>query len=823
MYSNHLKIAFRNLRRNSVLSVINISGLAVGLATCWIIALFVSHEKSYDKYLPDADRICAVAIDLKMGDQEGMTTNTPPPVGPRLAADFPEIEMTARTFPLRSIVVRRDMLNSDPLLFNESLAMAVDTNFMELFRFPLIEGDISSALDKPGSLVLTEETAQKYFGDVPAMGQTLQIDGRVFSVSAIAKNLPSTSTMQFDLLLPIADFKVVDRFSWSWVWLQVDTWVKLKQKPTTESLQTLEAKFPAMVRAHAPAAYERIGQDFEEQLRKGDRFDVKLLPLKSLHLDEAQLSSRLMTLGDRQQVRIFSTVGILILLLACVNFMNLTTARSMKRAREVGVRKVLGSQRIALISQFLTEAMLYSSAAMLLAATLVNFFLPMYNKLTGLELITSDVFSAKIIGLVLLLPVVTGLLGGLYPALYLSKFSTSEIFKNAVGTGKGGHANVRSGLVIFQFTVSVVLMLGSYIVYRQLNFAQHESPGLQRENVLVIPNATHIGGTEALEAFRHQLLQMPEAKDASWSTFLPSIGSFGDSYEPEQGNQDRTVVKNLPLSSFMTDVHFASVLGLELFAGRNFHSDGKGDSTSVILNEAAVKAIGWDDAIGKWMRYPGNQYQRFQVIGVMRDFHINSVRIPIEPVALFHESSKTYQTWGSYITVRLQEGTEQAAVAKASALWKAAVPGIPFEYDFLDDSFARLYQAEVKTGSVLGIFTVLALFIGCLGLFALAVFTAEQRTKEIGIRKVLGASAAGVTALLTKNFLKLVLISILLASPIAYYFVNKWLMEFEYRIDLEWWMFVGVGVISLLIAFISVSMQSIRAALANPVESLRSE
>lgn len=823
MYSNYFKIAFRNLRRNRVISVINISGLAVGLATCWFIALFVGHEKSYDQFLPDAERICAVALDLKMGDQEGITTNTPPPVGPRLAADFPEIEMAARVFPLRSTVVGREIPNGDPLLFNENLAFAADTNFLELFQFPLIEGDISTALDKPGSLVLTEETAQKYFGDVAAIGQTLEIDGRTFAVKAIAKNLPSTSTVQFDLLMPIADFKVVERFSWSWVWLQVDTWVKLKQKPTNKSLKALEAKFPQMVSTYAPAAYERIGQDFEEQLRNGDRLDVKLLPLKSLHLDVPQLSSRLMTLGDRQQVRIFNTVGILILLLACVNFMNLSTARSMKRAREVGVRKVLGSQRSALISQFLTEAVLYSGVAMLLAAGLVSVFLPMYNRLTGLGLTASDVFSEKSIGLVLLLPIVTGLLGGLYPSLYLSKFSSSEIFKNGGGKGKGGHANVRSGLVIFQFTVSVVLMLSSYVVYRQLEFAQQESPGLQRENILVIPYTTHIGGPEARHAFCQQVLQMPEAKDVSWSTFLPSMGSFGDFYEPEQGMQDRAVVKNIPISSFMTDAHFAPVLGLQLLAGRNFYADGKGDSLSVILNEAAVKAIGWDDAIGKWLRYPGNQNQRFQVIGVMRDFHIASVRTPIEPVALFHESSKTYQTWGSYVSVRLHEGTEQVAISKVSALWKAAVPEIPFEYDFLDDSFARLYQAEVKTGSVLGIFTVMALFIGCLGLFALAVFTAEQRTKEIGIRKVLGASVAGVTTLLTKNFLKLVLISILIASPIAYYFVNQWLLEFAYRIEIEWWMFFAVGVIAILIAFLSVSMQSIRAALANPVTSLRSE
>ena len=831
MIQHYLNLAIRNLRRRAFFSFVNIAGLAVGLAACWLIGLYVWQEKSFDTYLPNADRICAVALDLKMGEEEARTTNTPPPVGPRLLADFPEIELTARAFDLGTVVVKRSssmdgVTPSQPVhnnVFNEAGATAADTSFLELFGFPMVAGNASSALDRPGSMVLTEKTAKKYFGNQPAMGQSLVLNDRLFTITGIVKNLPSTSSVHFDFLLPMADFKVVDRFAWSWIWLQMDTWVRLREPATAGNVATLESKFPAMVQTYAPAAYERIGQNFAENLKRGDRYNLQLLPLKTLHLDQPGLYSRTATLGDGAQVRMFGIVGALILLLACVNFMNLSTARSMQRAREVGVRKALGSQRSSLVAQFLAEAFLYSGAALIFAAGLASTALPFFNDLTGYEWGTADLFSPQLMGFVLALPVLTALLGGLYPAFYLSRFKAGDVVKTIHTNSKGGHASVRSGLVVFQFAVSIVLMLSSFVVYRQLEFAQKQSPGLQRENVLIVENARHLYPASNKEAFRQQLLQLPEVVSATHSTFLPSLGSFGDFYEPEQGVQSHPVLQSLPISSFLSDADFVPTLGIEMLEGRNFLPHSNSDSASVILNEAAVKAIGWENALGKWMRYPGNANQRFQVVGVVRDFHIGSVKMKIEPVAIFHESSKTYQTWGSYLALRLRPGTEKSAIEKATALWKTAVPGAPFEYDFLDASFATLYRSEAKTGSLLGVFTGLALFIGCLGLFALAAFTAEQRTKEIGIRKVLGASVSGITGLLAKDFLKLVLVAILIASPIAYYFMDKWLADFAYRIDLQWWMFVAAALAAVGIAFLTVGFQSVRAALANPMESLRSE
>jgi len=803
--------------------MVNVIGLAVGLAASWLIGVYVFYEYSYDRFLPMANRISAVAFDIKSGDQEVVTTNTPPPVGPRLATDFPEIEITARTFNLGRVVVRRNRPGEEPLQFNEELAMAADTSFLELFGFPMAAGNASDALDQPTMMVITEEIAKKYFGSESPIGQPLSVNNNIFTISGIVKDLPATSSVRFSFLMPMAHYKVVENFSWSWIWLQTDTWIRLREKQTPEIIAGLEAKFPKMIKTYAGPSYARIGQDLAKQLENGDRLNVRLLPIETLHLKSKNLNSRLRTLGDQSQVNMFAIVGSIILLLACVNFMNLSTARSVKRTREVGIRRAMGSERGSLISQFLTESMIFSVVAMGVAAVLVSLVLPLFNQLTALNLAASDLFSGEIIGFVVLLPVLTGFLGGLYPAFYLSGFRTVDISKMAAAPASGGNSGIRSGLVVFQFTVSIALMVGSFIVYQQLKFAQDHSPGLNREHVLIIDNARNLGEASSKEEFRQKLLQLPEVMSATYSTFLPSQGSFGDFYEPEQGDQSRATAKSLPLGSFLTDASFIPTLGIQVIAGRGFNFNSKADSTSIILNEAAVKAIGWENPIGKWLRYPGNKNQRFQVIGVMRDFHESSIRTLIEPTAIFHESSKTYQTWASSLAVRLRPGTEKSAISKASALWKKAVPDVPFENDFLDESFARLYKTEEKTGAILGTFTCIALFIGCLGLFALAAFTAEQRTKEIGIRKVVGASVVSLVAILSKDFLKLVFLAVVIATPAAYYLMQKWLQNFKYQIEITWWIFASAGLIAIFIAFLTVSYQSVKAALLNPVKSLKSE
>jgi putative ABC transport system permease protein len=824
MLPTALKIALRNFQKNRLYTLINISGLAIGLAATWLIGLFVLNEQSFDRFVPDVNRICAVGLDLKFGEEEGMTTNTPPPLGPRLLLDYPEIESAARTFYLQETVVRRDISGQAPLIFNENTAYGADSSFLELFAYPMLEGNASSALDRRNSLVLSKTMAEKYFGKQSPMGQQLYINDTPYTITGIAEDLPQNSSVQFDFLLSLNTFKVIENFAWSWIWLQVDTWVKLRNDATPASIAELESKFPTMVKGHAPAAYNRIGVDLIKQMEKGDRYNVKLFPLKTLHLGQGALISRLTTLGNYKQVRTYGLIGALILLLACVNFMNLSTARSMQRAREVGVRKALGSQRQTLIGQFMAESLFYSLMAWVLAFVLAVVALPLFNELAGMDMVVKDLFHAKVLGLGLVLTFVAGLLGGTYPAFFLSRFKVSEIFRKAGGSTRSGHGGVRNALVVLQFTVSIALMLGSWVMYQQLQYAMKDSPGLNREHVMVLPMLRNLSEPGKMEAFRQRLLEIPEIKAASHSTFLPSIGSFGDFYEPEQGNQKSQVAKSMALSSFLTDADFINTLGIEIIKGRGFYpNNAKSDSTSIILNEAAVRSIGWEDPIGKWITYPGNGNQRFQVVGIMRDFHLGSVQTVIEPTAIFHESSNTYQTWASYLSLRLQPGTEKAAIGKVQNLWSKDLPNAPFEYSFLDDSFKNLYLQEQKGATILTLFTILALFIGCLGLFALAAYTAEQRTKEIGIRKVLGASVLGITSLLARDFIKLVALAIVLACPIAWYFMNQWLADFAYRIDMQWWMFVMVGLLALVIAVLTIGFQSVKAALVNPVTSLKSE
>lgn len=819
MIRNYLKIAIRNIVRQPFYSLINVIGLAVGLTACWFLTMYFFHEQQYDTFLPDANRICMASLELKMGDTEGKTTNTPPPLGIRLVEDYPEVEMTARVFNLGETLVKRQRQGVEALIFNESEVIAVDSTFLTLFGFEMKQGD-ANALNKPMSVVLTEKMAQKYFGNETAMGQTISFNDRLFTVAGVIKDLPINSSLQFDFLLPTQDFRVVENFAWSWIWLQMDTWVKFKQPVNEENLAKFEAKMPEMVKKYAPAAFERIGQNFEEQLKKGDKYNIQFLPLTRLHLDYVGIDSRLGTLGDDKTVRLFAIIGIFILLLACVNFVNLSTARSIKRAKEVGVRKALGSSKSSLILQFLVESSMMSLLALLVAAMLTVLCLPMFNQLTHVPFTTDAIIKPDVLVVVLSLPILTGLVAGLYPAFYLSKFKTIDTMKNSTGT-VGVFVSVRSGLVIFQFAVSIILLFGVFVVYHQLDFAQKSRTGLQRENILVINNTRHFQDISEREVFRQKLLQTTGIQDVTHSTFLPSLGGFNDFYEPEQGNQPNTVVQNLAITSFLTDEHFAPTLKLKLTAGRNFRMTG--DSASVILNETAAKVIGWKNPIGKWIRYPGNQNQRFQVIGIMKDFHLASVRTAIEPVALFHESSKTYQTWGSYMAVRLQPNAEKTVIEKVTHLWKTVLPNVPFEYDFLDASFASMYQSESQTASILLTFTLLALLIACLGLFALATFTAEQRTKEIGIRKVLGASVMSITALISKDFLKLVFVALVIASPIAYYFMEQWLQDFVYRVEISWWVFALAGVLAILIAFLTVSYQAIKAALMNPVKSLKTE
>ncbi len=826
MFKNYIKIAWRNLFRNKTNSIINITGLSIGLACVILIALFVQDEQQYDKFFSKADRIYQVDLDATMSGQSAYVSNTPPPVGAALKQNFPEVEAYTRFFVMGSEVISTDGDIKTQKRFTEKNFLAVDSNFLQVFDYGFSEGNAATCFEKPHSIVLTETTAKKYFGNTGAIGKNLLLDEykEPFVVTGVLKDVPKQSTIQFDLLIPTAACPPVQRFSWSWIWLQMNTYVLLNKNFTgsKENIARLERKFPAMVKTQAASAFKRIGQPLDEFLAKGGKWDFHLQPLTAVHLHSAGISTPfLTTVSDIKYVYIFSAIALFIMILACVNFMNLSTAQSAARAKEVGIRKVLGSARNQLIRQFLTEAFLYTFISTLIALLLASLSLPLFNTVSGKALTFNTIFTSGIWIFVTALMIITSLLAGSYPAFYLTSFNPVTVLKGGVFKKSISNLFIRNGLVVFQFTVSIALIICTVIVFQQLRYSQQMDLGLQKNNVIIIPNAEKMD-QGAADMMRQEVDNMPGVQQASISTSVPSMNSFQDFYVPEVNGVKEPLVKDIALSSYIVDESFVPTLTLQLIKGRNFSKEFN-DSASVIVNETTVKQIGWKEAIGKFITYPGNGNKRYQVIGVTKDYHVASLRDTVVPFVLFNKASKSYRAMTSFMLVKTDGNNTPAILAKLAAEWKVLAPALPFEYSFLDKNFENLYQSEQKLGAVFGIFTGLSIVVACLGLFGLSMYTAERRNKEIGIRKVLGASVQSIVSLLSKEFIKLVSLSIILAFPLGWWAMNTWLRDFAYSIKISGWVFVLAGIAGFTIAILTVSFQAIRSALANPVESLRNE
>jgi putative ABC transport system permease protein len=524
-------------------------------------------------------------------------------------------------------------------------------------------------------------------------------------------------------------------------------------------------------------------------------------------------------LSNIKYVYIFGCIAIFIVILACVNFMNLSTARSAKRAKEVGVRKVSGSSRQQLIRQFLAEALLYSVIATVLAILFALLLAKPFSAITGEPMDVANAFTPGIWLFVIALAILVALLAGSYPAFYLTSFNPVSVLKaNNFKSGKGS-LSIRNGLVIFQFTISTIMIIGTMVVFRQLNFFRTSNVGFSRENVLVITNTNRLGESE--ESFRQTISQLPGVSSASITSSMPAGFLFGDSYQFEPEGNDKTV-SEIDLASYLVDYDFIPTLQIKMLQGRNFSKEFS-DSLSVIVNEEALKQIGWKDPIGKWLDYPGGDNQRYLVIGVIKNFNTVSMHTPITPFALFHTSSKSYDLGTTHILARIKPGNVSNTISLLESKWKNFVSGEPFDYNFLDASFDAQYRAEQRVGSLFSIFATLSIFIACLGLFGLCAYIAERRTKEIGVRKVLGASVHSVVVLLSKEFVRLTLIAALIAFPVAWWAMDKWLEDFAFRINIGWDIFFIAGISTLLVALATVSFQAIKAALANPVKSLRAE
>ncbi|HEY6900930.1 MAG TPA: ABC transporter permease [Puia sp.] len=805
MLLNHLKIALRSLLRNKVHAFINVFGLALGLATCLQILLFVQHELSYDRYNKKADRIVRVVFRGRTQGGEMKEANVMPPVAATLRKEYPEVlEATRlRNYGRQRVTYGNLTLREDNLAF-------VDSNFFEIFTLPLLKGNAKTVLSLPSSVVITKSVAKKYFGETDPIGKVLEFkDGHAsLTVTGLIDDVPETSHFHFGLFGALS--ALPESRSDSWMVSNFYTYLLL---PEGYDPQKLEAKLPQTLEKYvSPQMQKAMGLSFAQFKEKGNSIALGLQPLTDIHL-HSDLTLDLEAPGDIRYVYIFGAVAVFMLLIACINFMNLSTAGASKRSREVGIRKVLGSRKAELIRQFLTESFLLTALAMVLALGLVALSLPFFNQLTGLQLRLDPGTSPWLIPGLLLLSLVTGLLAGSYPAFFLSTFKPVLVLKNRIA-GSRSSASLRSVLVVFQFFISICLIIGTTIVYQQLSYIQHKKLGYDRDQVVVIQENYWLGNN--VNQFRRELKQDPRVLSTSASSYLPAGISDNNNFFVYPDDQSARLVKTL---RYEVDNHYLGTLGMELATGRNFSDNYGTDSTAAILNEAAVKAMGWEKSpIGHTLsRLDEGKKQTWHVVGVVKDFHFRSLHESISPVVMV--LGKDYAT----TIVKIHTKDIAGVLTSMKQKWNGLKAEAPFSYSFLDDRFNNTYKTEQNTGRLLGIFAGLTIFVACLGLFGLATFTAEQRTREIGIRKVLGANVTGLLLLLSTDFIKLVLLAFLLAAPVAWMVMNKWLQDFAYRINIHWDVFLYSAILTFIITIITISLRAVRAATANPVKNLRSE
>jgi putative ABC transport system permease protein len=810
MFSHYVKIAARHLINQKFYALINILGLSIGLASWLLITLFVMDQLEYDRFHERADRIYRVNYSAKLvTDRDRWTIgSTPPPVARILSEEFPEIERATRIYPKGSQIIRYGDQS-----FTEGEVLAVDSNFFQVFSFKLKEGNPANVFQEPNCLILTENTARKYFGSEAAIGKTLLMgDARTpVKVVGLAKNPPQHSHFTFNMLTSISSEEQVRYFDWSWVWSGVVTYVQLKEG---SSYRDLDAKLPALVKRHAGYTINRLFNLTLEKFEKnGNGIRLFLQPLLDIHLHSAGIDSDLGTNGDIRYLYIFSAIAFFILLLACINFMNLSTARSAGRSKEVGVRKVLGSIKSQLIVQFLTESLLTSLIAMLFALGICELFLLLFSESLW-EGMGGSLLEQDWLWLVtLVLVFVVGIVAGSYPAFFLSAFRPVEVLKGTLKLGIKSRV-VRSTLVVFQFSISICLIICTMLVFKQLNHLRDQKLGFDKENVIVITNANRLGNNAL--AFKQALQGLPPVLSASFSTGLPAAAIDNELFLLEGASK----VENL-LSFVTADYEYLQTLNISLKQGRNFSrefpSDAQEEAGAILINEAAVQALGWENPLGKHLISSRGSGKPQEIVGVIRDFNYRSLHEKIQPLLILFSSK------GDYLSVRVRPGELKHTLKVIEQQWKKYADQFPFEYSFLDENFDAQYRAEDQIAELFSFFTGLAIFIACLGLFGLATFTAEQRTKEIGIRKVLGASIWSVVHLLSRDFLKLVLLSNVIAWPLAWYMINVWLQGFAYRTPIELWSFILAGSAAITIALLTVLFQAIKVASANPVQSLRIE
>ena len=810
MLKNYLTIALRNLKKHTVYTFINVFGLALGMACCIAIGLFVREEMRYDRFHEDTERLYRVALDVAFQGQPMQTAFTSRPLGSTLKTDVPEVEQATRLWrdPSGSMIVRYQDHR-----FAEDRVFFGDSTFFEVFALPFLQGDPKTALREPFTIVLTASTARKYFGEANPMGQVLSLrepsDRDVFeyTVTGVMADLPAHSHMAFDFLASYVTQRQSQ--SQSWLGFGVYTYVKLREGTNANAVQ---AKLPALFATYSgPQIREAFGISPAEFEAAGNYYRYFLQAVPDIHL-HSNLEDELKPTGDARLVYLFVAIAVFVLLLACVNFVNLATARAARRTMEVGIRKTLGAQRFQLVGQFLAESILLSLLALVLAVTLVQVGVSLLSAVTGKMLTLTPADLLRLTPILLGLGLLVGLGAGAYPAFYVAAFRPIAVLKQH---GLKRRTWLRDVLVVFQFGIATALIACTAIVYTQTQYMLDKRLGFTPEQVVVIEGAEVIGPQG--EAFRQAMRALPGVVRVTNAEQVPGRYFNGSRFRMADAADDESIVIEYTYASF----DYVETLGLELVAGRSLSRDYATDSLAVLLNETAVQQLRLDDPIGKQLHWPGES--TYTIVGVVKDFHITSLHREIGAVALLGPDPRNTNRPNLLAPARLQTDNLPQTLASIEALWTRFAPQEPFVYTFLDETFAQLYEAEQRTSRLITLFAGLAILIACFGLFGLAAYMAEQRTKEIGIRKVFGATVSGIVLLLSKDFARLVLVAIVLGAPLAYLTMQRWLEGFAYRVEISWRIFLVAGLGALVVALVTVSYQAVRAALADPVESLRYE
>ena len=805
MIRNYFKVAMRYLLRNKGYTAINILGLAIGITCCILIMLFVRSEWSYDKFHGKSDRIYRAWVLEHYEDQDDIIDIvTPLPLAGALQSSYAEIESTCRVFNLNTLVKTGEQS------FSENIRM-VDSSFFRIFDFALLEGNRNDPFPTSNSIILTEATAKKYFGKQDPIGKSIELqlanEKVMFSVSGIAKAAPEESSIKYNALISFSNGKYLfsPRAMQAWFSVNPETYVLLRKGADADKLGK---KFPSMVKKNLGEAYKEGG------------YIVNLQPIKKIHLDTS-LPAGIEPISNPKYSYVLLTIGILILLVACVNFITLSVGRSATRALEVGVRKVLGAERQQLIRQFWGEAILLTIISVILGIILAVLLVNPFNHLINRQLELQ--FDVGFIGYCILIIALIGLIAGIYPAIILSGFRPVEILKGKLKLGNNTGL-FRKGLITGQFVTSIAMIICTIVIGDQLDYLQNKDLGYQKEQVVIIPtNKPRLRGMELAERYRNELLKQPQVAGAS-----VSLMSFSETPWVNVGySDDKNIYRSFQFNA--VDPYFLKTMGIQLKEGRDFSADNPADYTSsMIVNEALVKMFEWKNGVGQ--KLPGSIEQ--QIVGVVKDFNYQSLHTPVQPLAMIIKPDSFFRRINDInfaaplqprISVRLKAGNLSANLNTLRQVWKTVAPDQEFEYRFLDESIAAQYTTEQRTGTIVKLASALSIFIACMGLFGLATLTVVRRTREIGIRKVLGASVSSVVKLLSKEFLILVLLAALVAFPLGWWAMNKWLEDFAYRVNIEWWVFVAAAIGALIIALLTVSYHAIKAALANPVKSLRTE